>query len=791
MKISLNWISDYVDLTGVDKQELIKKIGLATAEIEGVEEFGANLDTVVVAKILEVENHPNSKKLHLLKVDNGTEILNIVCGAPNVREGMKVALAQIGTKMSEDFVIEKATIAGYESYGMCCSEKELGLSEDNDGIMDILEDVNLGTPITHLYPVKDTVFEIDNKSLTNRPDLWCHYGMAREIACILNRPLKPLALNELSRADFKRPLEISVENDACMRYSAIKLGNITRKTSPAKIRIRLYYTGMRAINFLADLTNYVMLDVGQPMHAFDGNFIEKINVKTFDENKEFTTLDKETRNVPNNSLMICNNDAPVAIAGVMGGLDSEINPNSTSVVLESACFDSMSIRKTAQAVGLRTEASARYEKSLDPENTIIAIKRFAALLDSYCEGYTIESSITDVYKKKYAINPIEVSMEYLNSQCGFSLDKMFVINTLKALEFKVQDYGTTMLITPPSFRATKDISLPADIVEEVARMYGYDNIKPMPVKAEISPVEQSREQTLEYETKLILAENFGLNEVHTYIWNFADFNKEYGIETTPVAKIINSTDPSANAIRSELVPTLIKIAVENKNTTKNVGIFEIGRCVTGKNADGNYIENKNLSIVLMSDKEEKELYFELKEIVETISNNLLHTKPEYKLSVELNKNFVSPKNNAEILLNGKVVGYMGIVNPKVKRNIDKKLNMVMLEINFKEFAQVEGTQAKSKQLSKYQATNLDFNFVAPKTLVFGEIEKYLKNFKSSLTYEIALADIYEDEQALYNKRSYTFRVNVYSYDHTLTSTEIENFHKSFIDHAFHFGLTLR
>ena len=185
MKISLNWISDYVDLTGVDKKELIKKIGLATAEVEGVEEFGENLDTVVVAKILEVENHPNSKKLHLLKVDNGTEILNIVCGAPNVREGMKVALAQIGTKMSEDFVIAKATIAGYESYGMCCSEKELGLSEDNDGIMDIMEDVNLGTPITHLYPVKDTVFEIDNKSLTNRPDLWCHYGFAREIACIL------------------------------------------------------------------------------------------------------------------------------------------------------------------------------------------------------------------------------------------------------------------------------------------------------------------------------------------------------------------------------------------------------------------------------------------------------------------------------------------------------------------------------------------------------------------------------------------------------------------------------
>lgn len=791
MKISLNWISDYVDLTGVDKQELIKKIGLATAEIEGVEEFGANLDTVVVAKILEVENHPNSKKLHLLKVDNGTEILNIVCGAPNVREGMKVALAQIGTKMSEDFVIEKATIAGYESYGMCCSEKELGLSEDNDGIMDILEDVNLGTPITHLYPVKDTVFEIDNKSLTNRPDLWCHYGMAREIACILNRPLKPLPINELSRADFKRPLEINVANDACMRYSAIKLGNITRKVSPAKIRIRLYYTGMRAINFLADLTNYVMLDVGQPMHAFDGNFVEKINVKSFDENKEFKTLDKEVRGVPVGSLMICNNDDPVAIAGVMGGLESEINPNSTSVVLESACFDSMSIRKTAQAVGLRTEASSRYEKSLDPENTIIAIKRFASLLDNYCEGYTIESSITDVYKKKYSINPIEVSMDYLNSQCGFSLDKMFVINTLKALEFKVQDYGTTMLITPPSFRATKDISLPADIVEEVARMYGYDNIKPMPVKAEISPVEQSREQTLEYETKLMLAENFGLNEVHTYVWNFADFNKEYGIETNPVAKIINSTDPSANAIRSELVPTLIKIAVENKNTTKNVGIFEIGRCVTGKNVDGNYIENKNLCIILMSEKEERELYFELKEIMETISNNLLHTKPEYKLSQELNKNFVSPKNNACILLNGKQVGYMATLNPKVKRNIDKKLNMVMLEVDFKEFAKVEGSQAKSKQLSKYQSTNLDFNFVAPKTLVYGEIEKYLKNFKSSLTYELALADIYEDEQALYNKRSYTFRVNVYSYDHTLTSTEIENFHKSFIDHAFHFGLTLR
>lgn len=791
MKISLNWIGDYVDLTGVDKKELISKIGLATAEIEEVEEKGKGLDTVVVAKILEVENHPNSKKLHLLKVDNGSEILNIVCGAPNVREGMKIALAQIGTKMSEDFVIEKATIAGYESFGMCCSEKELGLSDNNDGILEITDDFALGTPLTKIYPIEDTVFEIDNKSLTNRPDLWCHYGMAREIACILNRPLKPLKLADLGRSDFKRPLEISVEDKNCYRYTGLKISGVTRHESPLSMKIRLYYCGMRAINFLADLTNYVMLDIGQPMHAFDGDFVKSITVKSFDTDLEFTTLDGEKRNVPAGSTMIVNENEPVAIAGVMGGLNSEINPQSTSLVLESACFDAMSTRKTAQSLGLRTEASNRYEKSLDPENTIVAIKRVVELLQNYNSGITFESSVTDVYKHKYDIKPIEISMEYINSQCGFKLDRMFVQNTLKALEFKVQDYGTTLMVTPPSFRATKDVSIKADIVEEVARMYGYDNIVPTPVISEINPVEQSKEHNLEYETKLTLAENFGLNEVHTYVWNYADFNKEYGIETTPVAKIVNSTDPSANAIRQELVPTLIKIATENKNTDKEIGIFEIGRCVTGIDDNNNYIEDKHLAIVLTSEKEEAELYFNLKQMLDTVCENLLHVKPNFKLSVNLNKNFISPKNNAQIILNNEVVGYMATVNPRLRRNIDKKLNIVMLEIDFRKFAQTQEQAKTSKQLTKYQTNNLDFNFVASKNKVYGEIEEYLKGFKTDLTFELSLVDIYEDEVNLKDKRSYTFRANVYSFDHTLTSQELEAFHKDFIAYAFNFGLTLR
>ncbi len=386
MLISMNWINDFVDLRGLDIPALIQRFTLSTAEVEDVYEMGRDLRGVVAGKILSVENHPDSKKLHLLKVDGGDKIYDVVCGAPNVREGLIVPFVKEGGMVGGQ-EISMAVLAGYESHGMCCSEKELGISADHSGLMELPDDTPVGRDMTELYGIIDTVFEVDNKSLTNRPDLWGHYGIAREFAALSGRELKPLETVSLEQFDELDPIDIEVEDkELCYRYTGLKVRNITKKVSPVDMRIRLFYCGSRAINLLADLTNYLMLEMGQPMHAFDCAKVDSIRVKRFDAPFTFTTLDGTERKVDENTLMICTKsgngleDTPVAVAGIMGGLDSEIEDDTDSLLLESANFDAASVRKSSTRLGLRTDASMRYEKTLDPEMTVPAIGRFMKLL---------------------------------------------------------------------------------------------------------------------------------------------------------------------------------------------------------------------------------------------------------------------------------------------------------------------------------------------------------------------------------------------------------------------------
>ena len=373
MLISMNWIRDFVDLDGLDTNELIHKFSLSTAEVENEIFYkGSDVFGVVCAEIVSVENHPDSKKLHLLKVDAGDgKLTDVVCGAPNVRVGMKTAFAKVGAKLGE-ISISPRDLAGYTSCGMCCSEKELGISDDHSGIMELDACVENGTDVKEIFDIDDVVFEVDNKSLTNRPDLWGHYGIAREFAALAGRELKALECADLSEYDSLPCVDMKIEDGLCRRYSCIRFENITKNVSPANMRIRLYYCGMRAINLLADLTNYVMLEMGQPMHAFDSRKVESIRIRRFDKPFEFKTLDGVERHIDENTLMICNGDTPVAIAGIMGGLDSEIVEDTTSLVLESANFDCVSVRKSSARLSHRTDASMRYEKSLDPEMTVPA-----------------------------------------------------------------------------------------------------------------------------------------------------------------------------------------------------------------------------------------------------------------------------------------------------------------------------------------------------------------------------------------------------------------------------------
>ncbi|MDE6124874.1 MAG: phenylalanine--tRNA ligase subunit beta, partial [Eubacterium sp.] len=309
MFLSMNWISDFVDFTGLDKVKLINQFSLSTAEVENEIFFkGSDISGIVVAEIKSVLPHPESKKLHLLKVDTGKdELTDVVCGAPNAREGMKTAFAQVGAHIG-DIEITPRKLAGYTSNGMCCSEKEIGISDDNSGIMEITDDVANGTDLKDIYEIDDIIFEVDNKSLTNRPDLWGHYGIAREFAALAGRPFKPLDTADLAKYGNLPKVDMKIEDPLCQRYSCLQVENINRSVSPVNMRIRLFYCGMRAINFLADLTNYLMLEMGQPMHAFDSRKVEKIRIKRFEKPFEFQTLDGVERHIDENTLMICNDN---------------------------------------------------------------------------------------------------------------------------------------------------------------------------------------------------------------------------------------------------------------------------------------------------------------------------------------------------------------------------------------------------------------------------------------------------------------------------------------------------
>ena len=431
MKISMNWINDYVDISDLDMKELALKFTMSTAEVEEVEFKGKDIKDVVAGKILTCEEIPESKKLHKLTVDNGKEVVQCMCGAPNAKAGIIVPFAKVGGMVS-GIEIGKASLAGYDSFGMCCSGKELGISDDHSGLMVLDENIKVGTDIKEILPIEDVIWEIDNKSITNRPDLWGHYGIAREIAAITGRELKEMPSQDLEQYNNLPKIPVEIKDDRCTRYACMVFDNVTRESSTYEMQVRLFYCGMRAISFLVDLTNYIMLDVGQPMHAFEREGIDKIVVRA-SKGEKFTTLDNVEREVGNETLFICNNDTPIAIAGIMGGLDSEVTENTKSIILESANFDAAMIRRNAAKLGMRTEASARYEKTLDSQYVIDALKRFVYLLLKDDKEAKVTGGLTDTIKKPQKDVSIKITKSYIDGYIGEALPIEKIVSILKSL----------------------------------------------------------------------------------------------------------------------------------------------------------------------------------------------------------------------------------------------------------------------------------------------------------------------------------------------------------------------
>lgn len=788
MFLSMNWISDFVDFTGLDKIELIHKFSLSTAEVENEIFYkGSDLSGVVVAEVKSVENHPESKKLHLLKVDIGEdELTDVVCGAPNVRVGMKTAFAKVGARLGE-IEIAPRPLAGHMSYGMCCSEAEIGISDDHSGIMDITDDIANGTDIKELYEIDDIVFEVDNKSLTNRPDLWGHYGIAREFAALAGRELKPLSVENLTAYDELQKIDMKIEDPLCQRYSCLQVENITRNISPVNMRIRLFYCGMRGINFLADLTNYLMLEMGQPMHAFDSRKVEKIRIKRFDKPFVFKTLDEVERNIDENTLMICNGDRPVAIAGIMGGLDSEIVEDTTKLTLESATFDAASIRKSTVRLSHRTDSSMRYEKSLDPEMTVVAIARFLYLLKQYDSGVKVVSALTDEYAFKYDTVELSFDKAFVDRYTGIEIDNETIVKTLRSLGFEVWHLLGNFHVTVPSWRATKDVTIKADIIEEITRIYGYDNFEIHTTRSPLYPVRMDVVKENEDKIKDILVKRYSLHELHSYVWAYYDELRELGIEVEPNIKLANATNPNIETIRKSIIPTQLCQVKVNTGYAPEFGIFEIGRVVEGVDENNLCFERKKLAITLFSKlKNVRDLYFDLRDILAVITDDIKHTQLEFK-PIEAEKSYEHPINLNMIILGGKRIGKIGIVHPTVGKAIDKKAAIVFAELDMETFAETKNASIVYDEPSKFPPMDYDLSVVVPNTVFFSDLAKCWKGEGEDILKNVKVVDTYDTETL----HSITIRFEFSSNERTLSSAEVQAVMDKIIENLKGINVNLR
>jgi len=732
MKVSLNWLNEFVDLKGITPAEIMSKFSLATAEIDGYEVKMPNIDGGVCAQIKTCKAVPG-KKLSLLTVFDGKKDLQVICGAPNCRVGMKVIHANIGVK----------NIAGYDSHGMCLSGRELGISDDHDGIIELPDDAPVGQPLSAVLPdVYDTIFEIGNTAITNRPDLWGHYGIARELSVIFGRSLKPLSTVDLSIYDKLPQIPVTIENKRdCLSYGAIRVDSIKQKTTPLFMQTRLFYLGINSHGFLVDLTNYIMLETGQPNHSFDADKMGKISIGNVPPGQEFVTLKDQTVKTTPEMLFIKSDGKPVALAGVIGGKNSEIDARTKNCVFEFATFDAACVRKTATALGLRTDASSRFEKALDTNLNQMAAARMVYLIQQHDKAAKVVSAFSRAVSTETQEIKLTLDTQYVEKFCGIRFGWTAVAIRLAGLGFAPVLSGNELRVIVPTWRATKDVTCGADIIEEIVRTYGIDNIVPKAPKIEVHPVPQLPMLKLVRKIKDTLANKYGCSEVHTYLWS----------DTQSYMRVVNSCIKGLDWLRSEMAPSVLKVVEKNKADFDDIRIFEIAQ-VYEKNG-----EQKHLCIVVPD-------YRELANVLRVLFGC------RFKLG-GAKQSYLHPKNNALVTIGGKVVGFIGAV--PTQNTAVAEVNLAALDLTEKSVV--------AKRISKYQKNTLDFTFVTKKA--YGVVEEIFEKFIHPLNMGFRLKDVYND--------SFTLQFTVGSFDRTLDSTDISDIWAKIIEHGRKNGLTLK
>ena len=780
MLISLNWLKQYIDLDGIEINEMENALTMIGQEVEKIEIAGSNLENVVTAKIIEKEMHPDSDHLTVCKVDNGKEILQIVCGASNHKAGDKVVLAQIGAKLSEDFVIKKGKIRGKESCGMLCSEVELGIGNDKDGIIILPEDAPIGVPFKDYLGINDTVFELE--ITPNRPDCLSHIGIARELSAYYGKELKYPETEIKNETGEKTSDNVKVtieDSNLSRRYVTRILKNVTVKESPKWLKERIESVGLRSINNIVDVSNFILMEMNHPNHVFDLDTIEgnEIKVKSAVKGDKLVTLDEQERELEDGDIVICDSKKILALGGVMGGLDSEVTDNTKNILLEVAQFNPQNVRKTSRRLTLSSDSSYRFERGIDVEDSIKVINRLANLIQEVAGGEILNGYV-DVYPVPHESKVAELNFERLNRFVGKVIPREKVIEILRNLEIDVKDNGDTLTLTAPSYR--DDLELEQDYFEEVIRMYGFDNIENILPRVDINKNSTLDTTKLTDKVKTICA-SVGLKEVINYSFIPKDALQKLKFTGVSEDKLIDISNPITEdfvTMRPTLLYSLIKNAKDNMNrNVSNIRFFEVSR--TFEKAEELAKEDIKVGIILAGEND-KTLwnpkpvhydFYDLKGIVEEIFSKLKFQSFSIKRSVQTE---FHPGRSADVFVGKEYIGSFGEIHPDVLENFGlNKKTVLVAEFNIELIKKYINKPFVYQGIVKYPAVPRDLALVMNENILVGDVLKTIEKIDKKVE-KVELFDIYQGIGVETGKKSVAISILLRDDSKTLEEKEIND-----------------
>ena len=811
MKVSLNWIRDYVQLPAdADLKKLAYDLTMSTVEVEDATDLGASFHDMVVGVINTIEQHPNADKLKVCKTDIGGRVEDIVCGGSNLREGMKVAVALPGAMCKwhgeGDLVeIKKSKLRGVDSYGMICGAVEIGLADlfptkEEAHILDLSDfDAPAGTPLADALDLNDIILEIDNKSMTNRPDLWGHYGIAREIAALYDLPMTQFP-------HFDRNVEntsgfhVTVEDaERCPRMTGTQIENVCVKPAPYWMQVRIWKTGMRPINALVDITNYVMLATGQPSHAYDSDHIAgHIIVRRAKAGETLTLLNGKELPLSTDDLTIADDAGIVGLAGVMGGAKDSILPTTSKVILEIANFQAAGIRRTALRYDNRTEASARYEKAIDPERCDQALDLSMQLFSDLYPEMKV-TGLVDEYPRHLKQAEIDVPLSWLERRLGKRLSPDEIKHKMELLGYSITFNGDNMHVVVPTWRSTGDVSIQADIMEEVARMYGYENFEAEPITTTFDGAINQLDKDLERRIKEYLAIRCGMQEIFTYPWMEESYVNAVLQSTEGILSLSTPPSPAERFVRSSLLPNLCKAVVKNERYFNEFSIFETAQVFRDENYTSPYdpreklpSQRKNVAgAFATTDKDITALFRKAKGVVEMMAR-YVHMEA---LTFKQAEKPVWADNVVWLTIyrGDEKVGDLALLAKKVSMACGiKNLNVMLFQLDQDSLVPLKSRTNTFTHLAEYPMTDYDISLLVDGSVQWKDVAQTVRGIKSELLHGAAFVDEYRGKQVPAGKKSLTLRLAIGSKDKTLTSAEIEEVASSVLNKiAKRFGAELR